>query len=431
VNHQSFAGSAAEVRVKSTRLAPFISHCYRPALQRLGQAFVAMRPAAVLVSEGRIAPSLLIDNFVGKLNDEVTVVRVPGPIADATACMRHIITGIGFESARMSLGELEGVLEMFLVFQRKKKQRTIICFENSHTSDWWVLDKIQRLIELEAREKYGLMIIQTDLPNGNSGFAETAGDTAAPQFPLRIVLSPFSPAETREFIRQRVESPDANEFRVDDVSQIFEFFAVTLIHDFSAGVPEYVEKLCSTCLRLMRDAGDSEVSTDTVRTAAKILGMHGAMRDESPVRNGTEAGGELLLPGRLVVHSPGEAVEEVPLDQNCILIGRDRLCAVCVSGLKVSRYHALVALSSHGVQLVDLGSTNGTKVNGQKIERCTVRDNDVITIGKIRIRYVAGAEQLTWASDNAMARDFEIEDETAEPSINYIGPDVQLLRTLE
>jgi pSer/pThr/pTyr-binding forkhead associated (FHA) protein len=83
------------------------------------------------------------------------------------------------------------------------------------------------------------------------------------------------------------------------------------------------------------------------------------------------------------------------------------------------------------VQLVDLGSTNGTKVNGQKIERCTVRDNDVITIGKIRIRYVAGAEQLTWASDNAMARDFEIEDETAEPSINYIGPDVQLLRTLE
>jgi type II secretory pathway predicted ATPase ExeA len=429
VNHQSLAGSAPEVWVKSARLEPFISTCYRPALQRLGQAYAARHPAAVLVSEGRVAPSVIIDNFLSGLDDDVTVVRVPGSLKDATSCMRHIIKGIGFESSKLKLSDLENVLEMFLAFQRKKKQRTIICFENSQACDWWVLDKIQQLIELEAREKYGLMIVQSDLPNKNSALIEPVLDADAQQAAVRIVLSPFTLAETREFIRRRVESPDADEFHVDDISQIFEFFAVTLIHEFSSGVPEYVAKLCSKCLRLMRDAGDTEVSTDTVRAAAKILGMHGVLPDElpSPKVNGKER--EVSLPGRLLVHTPGEPVQEIPLDQNCILIGRDRLCAVCISGLKVSRYHALIALSSHGVQLVDLGSTNGTKLNDQAVERCTINDKDIISIGNIRIRYLAGGEQLAFVNGNAMARDFEMEDEVPEPSITYVGPDVQLLRT--
>jgi hypothetical protein len=243
------------------------------------------------------------------------------------------------------------------------------------------------------------------------------------------VLSPFTLSETREFVRQRVESPDANEFRVEDVSQIFEFFAVTLIHEFSSGVPEYVAKLCSKCLRLMRDAGDTEVSTDTVRNAAKILGMQGVHEDEPLSRKANGHTQEVALPGRLVVTSPGEAEEEYPLDQNCILIGRDRLCAVCIAGLKVSRYHALVALSSHGVQLVDLGSTNGTKVNGEPVDRCTIHDSDEISIGTINIKYIAGGEALAFADDSQMARDFEKEDEIAEPPITYVGEEVQLLRT--
>lgn len=429
MNHHQFAGSSPDVWVRSAQLVPFISNCYNSAMQQLGQAYATGNPAAILISEGTVGPELVIDSFADKLDEDATVVRVQGPFTDATTCMRQIVKGIGFAPNRMGLQDLERVLDMFLVFQRSKKLRTIICFENLQSSDWWVLDKIRRLIELEASEKFGLMIIQSDVPGSYSDPDRAILDTVNPAHARRIVLSPFTLAETRDFVRRRVETTDAGTFQVADVSQLFEFIAVTLIHEFSSGVPEFVEKLCSKCLRLMRDSGDTEVSADTVRMAAEILGMEGSPPEEAPQQSVTAAPLEVTNPGRLVVHSPGDAVEEIPLDQNSIIIGRDRLCAVCVSGLKISRYHALVALSSHGVQLVDLDSTNGTSVNGEGIERCTLKDNDVISVGNIRIKYIAGGEQLAWTGNGSDVRDFEVCDETTEPPISYVGPDTHLLRT--
>lgn len=425
---QTDGRSAASIHVTRSRLQPFISNCYRPALRALVQVFQSSGPAAVLISEGRFAPKLIIDQFIDTLNDDVIVVRIRGPYTDATSCMQHIVTGIGLPPKDLNLSELESVLEMFLGYQRGKQLRTVICFENLEAGDWWVRDQIQRLVDLEANEKFGLMIVQADLPDPGSGIDGPLTGPIGQRGVQRIVLSPFTLAETRNFVRQRVESTGMVETPVDDVGQVFEFFAVTLIHEFSAGVPEHLEQLCNKCLQLMRDAGDREVSTDTVRAAARMLDMGESLRDaqtDAPANGSTS---EIRPPGRLSVHMSGETVAEIPLDQNCILIGRDQLCGLCISGLNVSRYHAFVALSSHGLQLVDLSSTNGTRVNGVAIDRCTLRDNDTISIDQFQIRYIAGGEQLAWIGQNP-SDDFEICDETPEPSITRIDTDIQLLRT--
>lgn len=428
MSQQTEGLSAPSVQVTRSRLQPFISNCYRPALKKLGQVFQASSPAAVLISEGRFAPAFIIDQFLGALKDEVVVVRLRGPYTDSTSCMQQIVEGVGLLPGNLKMSELEGVLEMFLAYQRRKCLRTVFCFENLDTDDWWVRDQIQRLIDLETNEKFGLLIVQADRPNGESGIAEPLRDQINQQGVKRIVLSPFTLAETRNFIRQRIELPDVDDVPVDDVGQIFEFFAVTLIHEFSTGVPEYVEQLCDKCLQLMRNAGDHEVSTDTVRAAARILNMGQSTVDARIDTPDDIAINEVSRPGRLVVQSGNEVVMEIPLDQNCIMIGRDPLCGLCISGLNVSRYHAFVALSSHGVQLVDLSSTNGTNVNGVAIDRCTLRDNDTISIDQFKVRYVAGGEQLACAIQDP-TNGFEICDETPQPSITRIDTDIQLLRT--
>lgn len=425
---QTEGRSAASVQVTRSRLQPFISNCYRPALRALVQVFQSSAPAAILISEGRFAPTIIIDQFLETLQDNVSVVRIRGPYTDATSCMKQIVDGVGLPPKDLNLSELESVLEMFLGYQRGKKLRTVICFENLAAGDWWVRDQIQRLIDLEAHEKFGLFMVQADVPDTGSGIDAPLNDPIGQRGVQRIVLSPFTLAETRNFVRQRIESAGINEVPVDDVGQVFEFFAVTLIHEFSAGVPEHVEQLCNKCLQLMRDAGDQEVSTDTVRAAAGILGMCGSSTVagmDAPAESTTT---EVRQPGRLAVHLSGETVADIPLDQNCILIGRDPLCGLSIAGLNVSRYHAFVALSSHGLQLVDLSSTNGTSVNGVAIDRCTLRDNDIITIDRFQIRYIAGGEQLAWI-EQAPTEDFEVCDETPEPSINRVTSDIQLLRT--
>jgi pSer/pThr/pTyr-binding forkhead associated (FHA) protein len=64
-----------------------------------------------------------------------------------------------------------------------------------------------------------------------------------------------------------------------------------------------------------------------------------------------------------------------------VIIGRDDSCNVVIQDRQVSRYHARFIALPKGVQLEDLGSKNGTHVNGQPvIEPVTLQDGDVIQV---------------------------------------------------
>lgn len=51
---------------------------------------------------------------------------------------------------------------------------------------------------------------------------------------------------------------------------------------------------------------------------------------------------------------------------------------------KVSRTHAMIFLDDDGPSIVDLESTNGTRVNGEKVRDADLGDGDIINIGKTR-----------------------------------------------
>jgi len=63
--------------------------------------------------------------------------------------------------------------------------------------------------------------------------------------------------------------------------------------------------------------------------------------------------------------------------KDCDLILNDRL---------VSRRHAELKIVEHKLEIIDLASTNGTKVNGEKITRCRLHPHDLISIGLIGLR---------------------------------------------
>jgi FHA domain-containing protein len=67
------------------------------------------------------------------------------------------------------------------------------------------------------------------------------------------------------------------------------------------------------------------------------------------------------------------------------VLGRSRDCDVRVSDLNVSRRHAEVREDGDAYVLVDLGSTNGTLLNGQRVDRERLEDGDTITLGSTEI----------------------------------------------
>lgn len=75
------------------------------------------------------------------------------------------------------------------------------------------------------------------------------------------------------------------------------------------------------------------------------------------------------------------------LDDMPLTIGRSTENRVVISDRFVSARHAVINRTAGGVQLEDLGSSNGTRVNGQQIDRVLLRDGDVIQIGKTSLHY--------------------------------------------
>ena len=64
-----------------------------------------------------------------------------------------------------------------------------------------------------------------------------------------------------------------------------------------------------------------------------------------------------------------------------VVIGRSRECDVVLSDPNVSRRHAELRRDENGWHAVDLGSTNGVKVNGRRVDQVVLRDGDRITVG--------------------------------------------------
>lgn len=86
---------------------------------------------------------------------------------------------------------------------------------------------------------------------------------------------------------------------------------------------------------------------------------------------------------QLVVKSGPVPGKTYPVEKDEVYIGRDVTNDVVINDAEVSRRHARLTLRSGSYVLEDLGSTNGTFVNGQRLTRPTiVRPGDAILLGE-------------------------------------------------
>lgn len=68
-----------------------------------------------------------------------------------------------------------------------------------------------------------------------------------------------------------------------------------------------------------------------------------------------------------------------------VVLGRSRECDIRIADVNVSRRHSEVRREGSELWVADLGSTNGTIVNGKRVDRAQLEDGDVITLGSTEV----------------------------------------------
>jgi len=111
---------------------------------------------------------------------------------------------------------------------------------------------------------------------------------------------------------------------------------------------------------------------------------------------------------KLILSMDGQVLKEIPLSKERITIGRKAQNDVQIDNLAVSGEHAVIVSIMDDAFLEDLGSTNGTMVNGKSVKKHFLQDNDVVELGKYKLKYVVEKKAQPKAAPAApAAADFE------------------------
>jgi pSer/pThr/pTyr-binding forkhead associated (FHA) protein len=137
------------------------------------------------------------------------------------------------------------------------------------------------------------------------------------------------------------------------------------------------------------------------------------------------------MTARLVALDEGP---DIMLDRAMVVVGRHPACDARLDSLRVSRHHCCMMHENGEVVIRDLGSTNGIRINGQRVEMGRLRPGDELSIAHIRYRLDNGqAHDQTLADpggthpppmpgDLPRAPDLHLHDEPFPPSHPSLAP---------
>jgi pSer/pThr/pTyr-binding forkhead associated (FHA) protein len=119
---------------------------------------------------------------------------------------------------------------------------------------------------------------------------------------------------------------------------------------------------------------------------------------------------------------PADGSPPIDLVKDLALVGRGEDCDVRLDHKSVSKFHCVIVKTDGLLLLRDLGSTNGTRVNGQRVRRAALLPNDAVGFANLKFKVMFGIDL-----EVALAAEGEVGTPPAPPDIpirRNVHPDV-------
>jgi Protein of unknown function (DUF3662)/FHA domain len=148
---------------------------------------------------------------------------------------------------------------------------------------------------------------------------------------------------------------------------------------------------------------DADLDMGEFGIATRMVQADSGRRDEGAPAEEIEPGATMVYKPKTPVPTQAISPEALGMEQELatltydgtrrevrerrVVIGRSRDCDIQLADANVSRRHAELRQEGASYWIIDLGSTNGTEVNGRRVKRAKLSDGDTITLGSTRISF--------------------------------------------
>ena len=370
-NHSILGDRAFGGEADSLTVIKYRSH--HDALKFLQSALRGPNGIGLLYGPEGSGKSTIARELAMQLSSDTDVAYVDGKQMKPNGLLTRMLAQYGHATTDESDEELVEEVSEFALEQTRSWQAPVLIVDNVDRMYPSSLRLLNTLAALAMQGRFALRMILTGDKSLQTLFESDGMTSFIQRDPVMYSLLPLSSKETMIYLHARMHA--AGSERADT---IFPFDVCDRLREQSGGWPGKLNQFALDAIK--RSAGFPVSVVDTFAPGETATGSD----QQIPVLGKNEAVSR--MPPKLIITRDGDTLDEFTFKEKKVLVGRSDFADVIVDDDYVSKIHAVFLLYTDALVLLDLNSANGTTVNSVKVRKTILRDDDIISLGRHRLK---------------------------------------------
>ena len=342
-HHSSLGSKAFGEHADTGLIVAYQSH--QDALRFLSSALGQPNGMALLQGPTGSGKTTIIKQQLAWSSRDSSVALIEGIHLTPRRLLTNMLSQFGVHTVSEDDDQLLHKLNHFVTQETRFARPPVLIVDNADHATSSALRLLNWLAALDTRGNYSLRIVLTGQERLSLLPRQDGMRSIARRHPATYTLNPLTERETMIYLRTRLIAAGG-----DRVEKVFPMDVCDRLHEWSRGWPGALNERASEAME--------------------------GMTERRPARP---------IP-HVTVTCDGETVAEYELTKRQYVIGRTELADIIIEDSYVSKMHAMLQVYKNAVMLVDLNSTNGTTVNSRIGVKFVLKSNDIIMLGRHRLK---------------------------------------------